>query len=255
MAFATYNSNHHALGSVVAEWHDRYAGIIENFGTLGRHRVGDFEQQLHELPKARMDAVLHELLTLEHSGHEVAGRLLLQLMLPKVAHLARSCTGLHRLGFSTKERECAALSAMWEAIHEYPLRRVNSVAGNLALNALSIITTTYGSSRAQHSEVAAPDDFLDALLVTPGSESDEPTSGDSSFHDLVKVLTWAIDANVLTKSEVVLLSRYDLGEPAERTSLAEELSLSAATLSKRVWRIRSKLIEAVRTHISTFGRW
>lgn len=245
------------LGGIVSEWENRYAGRTADFGSLGTRRAGELEEALHNLPKAKTNAALHELLTLEHSGHEIAGRLVLQLMLPKVAHLSRSCTGFKWQEVPVWERSTVALEAMWEAIHTYPLRRTNSVSGNLSLNALAIITKAYGSYKDPRSVDLPVDGVMLQVLHDESTPitADEPSWGDTAFHDLVKLLTWAVDAEALTKDEVALLARFDLGEPSERVQLAEDLELSAATLSKRVWRIRTKLIDAVREHIRTFGRW
>lgn len=245
------------LGGIVSEWESRYSTKTADFGSLGTRRAGELEEAMHNLPKAETNTALHELLTLEHAGHELAGRLVLQLMLPKVAHLTRSCTGFQEQRVPIWERSMVALEAMWEAIHTYPLRRTNSVSGNLSLNALAIITKSHGTYRdPRNMEVPFSGEFIEDILNEEApNAADEPSWGDSAFHDLVKLLTWAVDAEALTRDEVSLLARFDLGEQDERTALAEELELTPATLSKRVWRIRTKLIEAVREHIRTFGRW
>ena len=71
---------------------------------------------------------------------------------------------------------------------------------------------------------------------------------DDVFRDLVTILTWAIDANVLRRDEVQLLARIELaeGDPgAARDAAADELGVSRETLNRRVCRIRTKLMRAV----------
>ena len=76
-----------------------------------------------------------------------------------------------------------------------------------------------------------------------------------TFHDLVTVLTWAIDTEALTPDDVRLLARFDLGELHERDELAEDLGIGRASLTRRVYRIRVKLMEAVQAHIRENGTW
>lgn len=245
------------LGGVVAEWNRRHANRGAVFGSLGFRNAGELETEIHNLPKAATDSALHELLTLEHSGHELAGRLVLQLMLPKVAHFTNRCTGFTALRMPIAERQQASLEAMWEAIRTYPLRRAKSVSGNLALNALALITKEYGTYLSDQPELSIGDEeVLQSLADREAvAESSEPAWGDSSYDELVKLLSWAVESDALTRDEVSLLARFDLGEQDDRAALATDLNVSPATLIKRVWRIRTKLVSAVRTHIETFGRW
>ena len=242
------------LRQITREFIDVHAGRIHDFGPLGRHTAGDLLEQLRDMKKAESDRALHSLLVLGHAGDALAERVVLQAMLPKAAALGRTCAGLRPL--SPQEAERTALGAMWESIRTYPIRRTNSVAGNLALNALSIITASYPAAAPKgFEEEARETSEIEEALNRDVATDDEPSWGDSSFHDLVTVLRWAIDTGALTRDEVAILARVDLAEAEERADLADQLGITRNALRMRVSRIRTKLMDAVREHITAHGRW
>lgn len=232
------------------EWTARFAGRTHSFGELGRRTCGDLVALIQDNEEER-DHVALTLLSLNAGGDTIAGRVLLQAMLPKAQRLARTCAGLRDLPMD--ERRWIAAGAIWEAVQTYPLHRTRSVVGNVALNALAIITKLRPGPEANVDEL---DDLHLEQLVDEDAEDDgNPTSGNSTFHNLVRVLTWAVDSEVLTRAEVAILARMDLGEDHERAELAESLGVTHGTLVKRTWRIRTKLMTAVQSHVATFGRW
>lgn len=255
MSHTTYRTNTGYLSMLCTEWDRDYAGRIHDFGPLGVIECSALEESLHRVPKAEGDRLLHALLTLvRDNSDQVAERLLLQAMLPKTAQLARTCACLRSL--PPADAAWSAFSAMWEAVKTYPLHRRTSVAGNLGLNALSVINESLGLPRNHVDEVGVPDEDLEARMNDGvNAESTEPEWGDSAFHDLVKVLSWAAETETLTRDEISILARADLGEEADRDALADELGSTRASLSKRVWRIRRKLIEAVNDYVQVNGRW
>jgi hypothetical protein len=234
------------LTDLRTEWTESYADTEHVFGPLGSIRPGILLAKLQSrtLPKAVLDGHMHTLVLLSHRGDHVAERLLLELMTPKAIQLARTCAPLRNL--SPADAVSTTLSVIWEKIRTYPEHLTETVAGNIGLNALNEITRSFGST----TEISADIDELERAM------NDDPNHyGDSSFDNLVKVLSWAVDARVLTRDEVSLLATVDLGTSAERQHLADQLDVTRDTLNKRVWRIRNKLITAVREHIVSFGRW
>jgi hypothetical protein len=254
MTHTSYRTNAGYLSTLCLEWDRDFADRAHDFGSLGILDCGALETVLHTASKVDADRQLHVLLSQAASGDKIAERVVLQVMLPKTAQLARTCACLRSL--SPADAAWSAFSAMWEAVKTYPLHRTRSVAGNLGLNALAVINESLGLPRNHVDEVGVPDEDLEAKM-NEGTEarSAEPEWGDSSFHDLLKVLTWAADTGTLTRQEISILARADLGEESDRESLADELQSTRAALSKRVWRIRTKLMEAVHEYVQVNGRW
>jgi hypothetical protein len=254
MSHTSYRTQTGYLATLCQEWDQDFAERIHDFGPLGIIECGRLVDTVHAAPKGGSDRQLHALLTLAAAGDSVSTRLLLQVMLPKTVQLARTCACLRTL--SPEDAAWSAFSAMWEAVKTYPLHRTTSVAGNLGLNALALINETLGLPRNHVDEVGVSDEDLEAKMNEGAdAQSTEPGWGDSSFHDLVKVLTWAADTGTLTRREIGILARADLGEETDREALAEELGSTRASLSKRVWRIRTKLMEAVQEYVLVNGRW
>jgi len=252
---SSYRTASGHFSALCEEWDRDFAGRSHDFGPLGTIDCGALENSLHTLSRSDADRTVHALLTLAAAGDVTAERVVLQAMLPKTARLARTCSCLRSL--SPADAAWSAFSAMWEAVKTYPLHRTTSVVGNLGLNALELINRTLGLPRDHVEEIGGyTDEDLDARMTdTTQAHSSEPTWGDSSFHDLVTVLTWAADTGTLTRQEIAILARADLGEDADKDALADELGSTRTTLSKRVWRIRTKLMTAVQEHIRDHGHW
>lgn len=192
------------------------------------------------------ERVLLELLAAASTGDELALHTVVRLFLPKATKFARSCTALR--GMELDDAIATAVSAIWQAARTYPIHRTNSPMGNLHLNALSIIS----GGAAKDPELAVEDDYLEARL---NLEQQEPTPDE----DLAEVLAWALETRVLDRDEIRLMVRYYLADERDiadnREAIATELDVSPAALQKRASRIRLRLIEAVKVHIATVGRW
>lgn len=101
--------------------------------------------------KQHADAVLLALLRLHRAKDPWAGRVVVQLMLPKLVLMAV------RHARATLDDHLAAL---WECLCTYPVgRRPTKVAANLALDTLKAISTTPGRPRL--ALVPCPDDLPD----------------------------------------------------------------------------------------------
>lgn len=239
------------IAAFVDEWDRTFADEILELDQLGSFRAGDLEAAVPGLSRVETDRIMHALVVRSHAGCVTSERLLLMLMLAKVSSLVRTCKGLRDLPWDTGIS--IALSAMWEAIRLQKPHITTSVSGNIGLNALNIITRM---TRVDDHEVQLQEQQLQLLVdsIVPAGPS-EPRLTDSAHDDLVQLLTWALDSKAVTRDEVRILARVDLGESHERAELAAELEISESALTKRAWRIRQKLMTAVQEHIRTHGRW
>lgn len=245
------------LEALRIEWSGSLTDRAHDFPGIGTRSCGELEVELKAATGREQDRLLHALLTAGHDGDALAERVLLQHMLPKAVHLARTCRGLRALTLSDHtpvDAVSTAIGAMWESIRRYPLNRVEKVKANIGMDALLIVNKSM--SPGDPGEHATEDVHLEQVLQDQGkSAALEPEWGDDTFHDLVTVLTWAIDTEALTPDDVRLLARFDLGELHERDELAEDLGIGRASLTRRVYRIRVKLMEAVQAHIRENGSW
>ncbi|MGC5224528.1 hypothetical protein ACPW96_18335 [Micromonospora sp. DT81.3] len=223
------------------EWNATLADTLHQFGALGELTCDEAVDLIRmPQPAEQRDAVLLELLTLEHDGDTVAGRVILKSFLPLAFRLAR--TNGHTRDLWMHDRADAtttAIGVLWEVIHSYPLTRRAAVSGNIRGEMLKLLESGFGSPRSVD-DVAVEDDMLDRIVG-----ADET---DDVFRDLVTILTWAIDSGALRRDEVQLLARIELaeGDPGQaREDTAAELGISRETLAKRVSRIRGKLMHAV----------
>ncbi|ODU06743.1 MAG: hypothetical protein ABS81_03780 [Pseudonocardia sp. SCN 72-86] len=245
------------LEALRTEWSGSLTDREHDFAGIGIRSCSELELELKAAAGREQDRLLHALLTAGHDGDALAERVALQHMLPKAVHLARTCRGLRALTLSDHtpvDAVSTAIGAMWESIRRYPLNRVEKVKANIGMDALLIVNKSM--SPGDPSEHVTEDVYLEQALQEQGkSATIEPEWGDDTFHDLVTVLTWAIDTEALTPEDVRLLARFDLGELHERDELAEDLGIGRASLTRRVYRIRVKLMEAVQAHIRENGTW
>ncbi len=197
---------------------------------------------------ARVDGVVSTLVRLANAtgaGAALAARVVLQLMLPKAAQLART----HRqLLPDTDEREQLAVCCMYTAIRTHPAHITTHVPPYLA----------WGAQRAMRRAVAAqirelPFDHADDLPLTAPSRNPS--------EELAQVLAWAVAEQVITQAESdLLIARYgqeSRQRPTSWNSLGDLQQLAAATglspdaVKKRCSRAGKKLAAAAAAYLGT----
>lgn len=136
--------DHLAEAPTPRDWHVAVAGAATLGAVLGRVR---------EAP----DAVLLALLSLVRLGDRLAGRVVVQAMVPKLVRMA------------VLDEEAAFddyLAALWVRVATYPVeRRPHRVAANLALDALKAVKATGPRPSQAGLPVAVPDPLADARTV------------------------------------------------------------------------------------------
>lgn len=202
------------------------------------------------------DELLGALLGLFLDGQTLAGRVVLQAMLPKLASFA--FRDVARSGASLDERFQLALGEFWQAAGEYPLaRRGSRVAANLAMETLHRLLaagrpadlpvdplTMVEGGRALVEGAAMPPE---AAVVVADLDPD---------CSLAELLHWAVERNVISPDDARLL--IEVYAPPSRRSgtyrdvartyreLAERTGTSVAALRQRVHRARARLGVAAR---------
>lgn len=207
------------------------------------------------------DELLHQLLVAGHNGSEYAERIVLQLMLPKAVHLARTCAGLRDVkGHDNTSQDAVAIAigAVWEQIRTYKLSRSSSVHANIGLDALHTISRIAPGDSVVLEPVVMQESIESAQETDHGGDWNPDawaTDNARAVEDLAFVLRWAIENETLSPAEVRLLARYDLGTLQDREDLADELDIKRDSLNRRVHRIRRTLMDSIQVHVRTHGGW
>ena len=197
---------------------------------------------------AERDAVLLQLLHLCRGGDGLAGRVVLQVMLPKVIRLARSLAYHPDWTDGLDEAQATVLASLWELIANYPLeRRPGQVTGNLALDLLAMSQRGHTGSSWRIRPVRE-EPYDDVLLLTNAGQVDlgpDDPAGPADA-ELCIFLAWAVRTKVLQLQEAHLLWRvYSPSEPpgAVPTSdaVAAELGLTGVALRQRCHRLARRL--------------
>lgn len=200
---------------------------------------------------------------------DLAGRTVLQLMLPKAVAIARGQRG--RVP-DPDERISAVIACLYETIRRYPVdRRSRSVAGNLGLDTLHLFQRRTGTEWTE-----LPTDPTDPVLDPPGPGSD-PVAGllgclqraldlrlidsadeavagvDPSAHPagrerLLELLVWAVERQVVDTADAALLAHAYGAERIDDGTLAARLGCDRSTVCKR----RLRAIRALRGAAAEF---
>lgn len=216
--------------------------VLEGAGSLG-----DLLDRIDAADAEGADRLLLALVRLAQGGQQLAGRVVLQAMLPKLARMARSLRPAGNDDRWAEDRRHIAVATLWEVIHAYPVaRRESRVAANLALDTLHRLTS---QQRKPPAEVPiAPEEAADRLAqrcyLDPHERLDAPTA-DSG---LLEVITWGVGVGAVSRSEAALLARVYLPplDAGGAAALASEIDVTHAAARQRISRARRRLIAAVR---------
>ena len=245
---ARKRADHSIVGQLNLEWSElrtsplaartvhRWAGTRSTLA--GCANVGDIEGRVAAADRQGADAILLTLLELAAEGEQLAGRTVLQLMLGKAVRIAASHTG--RADRDTLEQ--LAVAALWDVIATYPIaRRRQKVAANLAMDTLRHVVTELAPDR--HETPTEPD-------VVSGHHADDETPDHDRPVDLelLEVLAWGVDREVLTRDEATILVRVYSPGPGQEggAAAAAELGLTWPAARQRCSRAIRKLTTAIR---------
>ena len=209
----------------------------------------------------RTNELLLALIRLFQRGHQLAGRVVLQALLPKLAKTATHAGGMCTSSSDTwaEDRRHITLAEFWDVMADYPVeRRTSSVASNLALDTLHRVT---GARKPPTDLPVDPHDFRDeetrdgarrtwlAGLSTTDPDPVEEITPDS---DLLEVIAWGMRNATISQDEAQLLVASYLPERTQGfgfAAVAEQLGLSQAAVRQRCSRASRKLTEAVRAEL------
>lgn len=236
MSATTEISSTTLVRKLFTEWDAVHATASRTYKGLGEHSGADLLRTLRTTRNSEQDALLHQLLVLTREGDRHAERVLLQYLLPHAILLARSTRTLFQL--APVDRIGVAIAASWEVIRTYPLHRTSRVSSNLKLEALCCLSPR----RAAGEEIPTADDKLEMIAaVHPEYPSETPEAR------VIELFNWARDTGVLSRDEISLLARVELGNET-RKDIADAMGIGYETLKKRATRIRAKLAANIRDY-------
>ena len=193
------------------------------------------------------DALLGALIRLAQSGQTMAGRTVLQAMLPKLTRFSHT-TRPTRESAQPEDHRHVIVATFWTVLATYPIhRRASRVAAGLALDTLHALTA---DTRAAAMEIPVDADALDYWTENLFEVERDVLRGEdglSSDADLLEVIAWGIDSGALSGDDAAVLTRVYLPEEGKPSSaaVAAEWGLSPTALRQRCSRARRRLIAAV----------
>lgn len=216
----------------------------------GAGSLQELLMQIDEGSRQVDDAMLGALIRLFHTGQTMAGRVVLQAMLPKLIRFARTTRPTRDGGAGADHRQ-VIVATFWSVLATYPIgRRATSVASGLALDTLNKLTAELRGSTFEEVPVD-PQHFTAAVHQDQVEDRPDPAGSISTDADLLEVIAWGLDTEVLTKADAALLVRVYLPQPGQNgtAAAAEQLGLSPATVRQRCSRARRRLIAAVHAEL------
>ncbi|MCO7219528.1 hypothetical protein [Klenkia sp. PcliD-1-E] len=201
--------------------------------------------QIDEGSRQVDDAMLGALVRLFHAGQTMAGRVVLQAMLPKLIRFARTTRPTRDGGAGADHRQ-VIVATFWSVLASYPIdRRATSVASGLALDTLNKLTAELRGNTFE--EVPVDPQHLTVAVQEQVEDIPGPAGSISADADLLEVIAWGLDTEVLTKADAAMLVQVYLPQPGQNgtAAAAEQLGLSPATVRQRCSRARRRLVTAV----------
>jgi hypothetical protein len=210
--------------------------------------LGDLVDGIDRAQGSAEDELLLALVRLAQSGQQLAGRVVLQAMLPKLACMVRRMRSSSSEDRLIEDRRHIAVATFWEVLNAYPTqRRQARVAGNLALDTLHQLTS--GLRKPPADIPLDPQEASERLAVCSYEAPRLRGEGLTADADLLDVIAWGVDVAAITREDASLLVRVYLPDPRDGQGVAggaEDLGLSHAALRQRCSRARRRLIAAVR---------
>ncbi len=216
----------------------------------GTDSLGDLLDRIDAGDDGEADRLLLALVRLAQVGQQLAGRVVLQAMLPKIARMSRTLRPSSNDDRWAEDRRHIAVATFWEIIYVYPAdRRESRVAANLALDTLHRLTS---DRRKPMVEIPLdPEEAAGRLAQRSYVDPHECLGTITADSSLLEVITWGVEVAAISRDEASLLVRTYLPPPGAGggAGVAGEIDVSRAAVRQRVSRARRRLIAAVRADV------
>ena len=203
----------------------------------GFHHPHEIVDAIDSAQADQKDAYFLALLRLTQQGQALAGRILLQLMLPKLGRISLRMAARDADTLWDEDRKQLVVAEFWDIISNYAVdRRPNAVPVKLALDTLHRCTMKQPWRRQEiPSDDAAS--FIDRPAREHDHDSDEPIR-------LADVVSWGVKQSVISQDDADLMVSIYVDEEKPQQA-ADRLKVSAAVIRKRCSRARQRLTAAL----------
>lgn len=241
-----------SVSLVLTRWALRHSALA------GMARPADVVDAIDAAPPAGKDELLRALVELFQAGEQLAGRITLQAMLPKLSHYAFRTGIIGRVEARPDDRFQVVICEFWEVLSRFPLdRRSARMAANLAMETLHRLTrmaqpVELPVDPSAMSEMAEPDAGRWRRVGQPAVVTSQAPDPDG---DLDALLVWAVGQRAITAEDARLLATVyrdgnGPGEMAQGVSAgyrarSATTGQSPAALRQRARRARQRLAAAV----------
>lgn len=222
------------------------AALSELVGVDGLHATVQLLQSA-EVTACDRDGVLVGLLERAQDGDRLAGRVVLQTMLPAAVRIAHAITSRPDVLGDQDEAFALVLAALWQVVATYPVAsRRAKVPANLYLDTLALVRRGHTSSSHRSALVFPEQSYADIRIAAEPGQLDAGWDDPAGPADaqLCTVLAWAVRSRVLHFDEARLLVRvYGLdGSPSDGgPAVAVEYGISWPALRQRCHRLARRV--------------
>jgi hypothetical protein len=203
--------------------------------------------QSAEVTAGDRDVLLVGLLERAQGGDRLAGRVVLQTMLPAAVRLALGITNRPDVLGDTDEAFALVLAALWQVIATYPVAcRRAKVPANLYLDTLALVSRGHTSSTHRKALIFPEQSYADVRTAAEPGRLDpgqDDLAGPADAQ-LCTVLAWAVRSRVVSLDEARLLARvygFDGDATESGPAIAAEQGLSWPTLRQRCHRLARRV--------------
>lgn len=236
---------------------------------VGFELPGDIVDAVDRSDNERKNELLLALLRLfQDDKQQLAGRTLLQALLPKLARIASSTIPDADSGFAelVEDSQAITIAEFWNVMAGYPVeRRKSRVAQNLALDTLNRVTGQRQTRPAlpvdpqllgslHHKGKSRTAGSLTAQMVhgvvAEAVVDRDPMDAVTSDTDLMDVIAWAARNSAITLDEAKLLATVYLTDDSPQEWGPSDGRRAPAVIRKRCSRAITKLTAAVRAEMS-----
>lgn len=184
------------------------------------------------------DQTLLALIRLSQAGQQLAGRIVLQCLLPSLLGWSQRPFARSKGPVPFESREQARhsmIAAFWQALATYPLHRSQKVASNLMWCTVHVLDDERDSA-------------LDHEVPTDTLPHDEPAPTDPTDYDVDELIGWTQQRGTITADEATMLRMLYTGDGSTYEAITTTYQITYATARQRVSRARKRMIADLHAH-------